>query len=196
MNKKETGKKLVDVSVLDVMKGIVDRHTKHFKSDFDYDIERIKKVALKEGQQEKCFIWLCRECGTWLLQERDVFIRETGDYNILMYYEWQKADKILAFAAEINAVNGSRVMGNIYSLDFEKYCKHVQEAAVPAGSIVLCYENGRRIKMPSEHFSASPDKEFGKFENFEFQTESEEGLRILLREERQDRQQFQEVSVI
>ena len=64
--------------------------------------------------------------------QKYLFIRETGDYNILMYYEWQKADKILAFAAEINAVNGSRVMGNIYSLDFEKYCKHVQEAAVPA----------------------------------------------------------------
>ncbi len=196
MSKKAEGKKLVNVSVLDVMRSIVNRHTKFFQNDFDYDVERIRAAALKASQKNICFVWLCRECGTWLLRERDLFIRETGDYNILMYYEWQKADKILAFAAEINAVNGSRVMGNIYSLDFEKYCKHVQEAAVPAGSIVLCYENGRRIKMPSEHFSASPDKEFGKFENFEFQPESEEGLRILLREERQDRQQFQEVSVI
>lgn len=53
MNKKE---------LLSKMENIVKRYVKHYKSDFyDYDLDTLK------SENEKKYIWIVRECGTFLL---------------------------------------------------------------------------------------------------------------------------------
>ncbi len=193
MNKElGAGMKLVNVNVLDVMRGIVNSHTKHYKTDFDYDVETLKKAVVKPGRADRTFLWLCRERGTWLLRERDVFIQGTMENSTFRHYAGQTAEAVLAYAVEAVALDGNAVRGNIYGLDYKKHCGHVGAAAVPAGSIVLCYEHGQRIEPPTAHFGACPDKVLGKFERFEFMPESPGQLKSVLIAERQRRERLKE----
>jgi len=184
------GKKLLNVNVLDIMQRIVDRHTKHYKTDFNYDAETIKESVLKPKQEDRTFIWLCRVSGTWLLRERDVFIQGTRENNTLRFYAGQAEDAILVYAIEASATDGSDVYGNIYGLNYRDFHDRVKTSAVPAGSIVLHYEHGQRIQPPSEHFGFYPDKEFGKFKRYEFMPESQEQLETALQKEKMYRSHF------
>lgn len=184
------GKKLLNVNILDIMQRIVDRNTKHYKTDFAYDVETIKDAVLKPDLADRTFIWLCRESGTWLLRERDVFIQGTRENNTFQFYAEQTDDVILAYVIEANTINGSTGFGDIYGLDYKDYYNRVKTSAVPAGSIVLHYERGQRIQPSSQHFGFYPDKEFGMFERYEFMPESQEQLEIVLKKEKMRRSRF------
>lgn len=166
------------------MQRIVDSHTKHYKTDFAYDVEILKEAVLKPALEDRTFIWLCRECGTWLLRERDVFIHGTRENNTFRFYAEQTADVILSYAVEANTTDGSTICGNIYGFDYRDYYDRVKTSAVPAGSVVLSYELGQRIQPPSAHFCIYPDEEFGKFKHYEFMPESLEHLETVLKKEK------------
>ncbi len=61
--------KFVNIDILSIMKGIADTHVRHYQCDFDIDAESLKEAALKPERADRIFVWLCRECGTWLLKE-------------------------------------------------------------------------------------------------------------------------------
>ncbi len=193
MNKElGAGMKLVNVNVLDAMRRIVDGHTKHYRTDFGYDVETLKKAAVKPGRADRAFLWLCREHGTWLLRERDVFIQGTMENSTFRHYAGQTAEAVLAYAVEATALDGNAVRGNIYGLDYKKHCGHVGAAAVPAGRIVLCYERGQRTIEPTAHFGTCPDEALGRFMGFGFVPESPGQLESVLMAERQRRERLRE----
>ncbi len=72
-----------DIDTIRFMGRVVKIHTRHYQSDFDMDKEMLWGAA---GQQDKSFIWLCRTAGTWLLYERDVFLKGTSANNIFNFY--------------------------------------------------------------------------------------------------------------
>ena len=144
--------KFVNVDILSVMKGIADTHVRHYQSDFDIDAESLKEAALKPERADRIFVWLCRECGTWLLREKDVFIQGTHENSVFTYYAEQTRDLILAFVIEVVGADGDTVKGNIYALDYRKHYQHVCRAAVSAGSVTITYEHGQRTIPPTQHF--------------------------------------------
>ena len=184
--------KFVNIDILSVMKGIADTHVRHYQSDFDIDAESLKEAALKPERADRIFVWLCRECGTWLLTEKNLFIRGTHENNTFCFYAEQKYKDILCYVVEAKSLDRDTVMGNLYSLDYSEHYKHVQTAAVQAGNIVLHYERGQRTIQPSEHFNALPDSKLGKFVSFEFQPKSQEQLEIVLMNEKRSRERFKE----
>lgn len=184
--------KFVNVDILSVMKGIADTHVRHYQSDFDIDAESLKEAALKPERSDRIFVWLCRECGTWLLTEKNLFIRGTHENNTFCFYAEQKYKDILCYVVEAKSLDRDTVMGNLYSLEYSKYYKNVQTAAVQAGNIVLHYERGQRTIQPSEHFNVLPDSKLGKFVSFEFQPKSQEQLEMVLMNEKRSRERFKE----
>lgn len=184
--------KHMSIDVLSVMKGIVDSHVKHYQSDFDIDTETIKEAALKTERTERIFVWLCRESGTWLLKEKNVFIQGTWENNTFCFYAEQTSDNILAFVVEVAALDGDTVTGNFYALDYPEYYQHVQTAAVQAGNIIVAYEKGERILPPTAHFGAYPDYELGRFISYKFVPESPEQLEMVLVNEKRTRNNFKE----
>ena len=186
------GTKYMNTDILKAMQTIVDGHVKYYQSDFGYDIETLKEAAVKAERADRIFVWMCRECGTWLLREKDVFIRGTHENNTFCFYAEQKYKDILCYVVEAKSLDRDTVMGNLYSLDYSGHYKHVQTAAVQAGNIVLHYERGQRTIQPSEHFNALPDSKLGKFVSFEFQPKSQEQLEIVLMNEKRSRERFKE----
>lgn len=187
------GTKFINTDILKVMKGIVDSHVKYYQSDFDIDTELIKEAALKKERTDRIFVWLCRESGTWLLKEKNIFINGTRENNTFRFYAEQTSDNILAFAVEVVGIDGDTITGNLYALDYKLYYEHVKKAAVQTGNIIITYEHGQRTLPPSQHFGAYPDYELGAFVSYLFVPESQEQLKMVLHDEKWSRERFKKI---
>ena len=93
-----------------------------YQSDFDYDIETLNQAA---GGSH--FLWLSRANGTSLLNERDVYIRNTSAHQTWCYYS-AELDGVKAFAVMVR-YGGDKPVGDIYELDYSKHKKEVQEVS-------------------------------------------------------------------
>ena len=72
--------KFSNVDILDFMKKVVEKHTRYYQSDFEIDKEILWRAAVRQEQQDKTFIWLCRTHGTWCLLEKNVFLKDTREH--------------------------------------------------------------------------------------------------------------------
>ena len=184
--------KFSNMDVIKFMEKIVLKHVQHYQSDFDIDKEILRDAADKQEQQERVFVWLCRTCGTWLLHERDVFIKDTREYNTVRFYIEQTSEPIVAFIIEVIGACNFRVMGNIYSLNYAAYCTSVKDRALDAAHVMVQYENGTRFKDANANISGYPDEEYGKLKSLKYYPSSQEELIELLNREKQERELFPE----
>lgn len=53
--------KFSNVDILSFMGNVVQKHIKHYQSDFEIDREMLTEAADRQEQQDKTFIWLCRQ---------------------------------------------------------------------------------------------------------------------------------------
>lgn len=185
-----SGMKFEGVDLYAVMGSIVDSHVEHYRSDFDIDMKILREAAGKEEREERTYLWLCRTCGTWLLRERDVFIQGTREYHTFRFYAEQSPKGVIAYAVEVTGSEGDAIIGNLYTLDYAIHYKHVISAAQKAGGILFVYESGQRVKPADSHIYGHDDKDYGKFQYFEFQPESPDSLSWLLYGERHKRNMF------
>lgn len=184
--------KFSNVDILSFMGDVVQKHTKHYQSDFETDKEILREATGRQKQQDKTYIWLCRTAGTWCLLERNVFLKDTGEFHAFSYYAEQTSDFILAFLIEVTDGAQGSVMGNIYALDYMAYYKHIQTASLKAETVLMQYEHGCRIQGADKPVSGYPDMEYGKLQSIQFEPHSQEELTELLWNERQERRRFKE----
>lgn len=184
--------KFSNLDILDFMGKVVEKHTRYYQSDFQIDQEILLESADRQEQEDKTFIWLCRTAGTWLLTERNVFIKDTREYNTFTFYAEQTNDTILAYVVEITDSRPGFLTGNVYALDYLEYYGRICSISVKPESVIMQYEHGCRTKGADERISSFPDTEYGILHSIQYQPHSEEELRVLLEKERQERGRFRE----
>lgn len=182
--------KFMGVDILDAMGRIVEVHTKHYKSDFLLDAEILRAAAMKQERQDRIFLWMCRENGTWCLRERDVFLEGTREYNTFCFYAEQTREPILAYAVEATGIVDGIVAGDIYTLDYQGHYEFIKKSVASLGSVVLVYEQGERVQAAGEPIMRHRDIGLGKFISIEYQPDSPKKLRELLWNERYRRDHF------
>lgn len=183
--------KFPGVDLLDAMGSIVEAHTTFYKSDFYADdVKKLRDAASNQERDDKCFLWLCRTHGTWLLNERNVFIRNTFEYNTFTFYAANHTDDVLAFAVEVTGTDGEKVIGNLYSLDYLCHASHVFSGALMPSVLVLNYERGTRYTRGDAHITAYPDAEYGALVSYAYLPDSQEDWDCLLRLGRKNRERF------
>ena len=57
-------KKFEDVDVIDSLRRIMNVNTKHYKSDFVYDAEKIRAAAVGDKSEDNTLLFMSRENGT------------------------------------------------------------------------------------------------------------------------------------
>ncbi len=191
-NKVKNNEKFTNVDILQFMGQVVKKHTTHYQLDFEIDKKILIEAAYKQEQQDRTFIWLCRTHGTWCLHERDVFLKDTREYNTFMFYMEQTREPVLAFVIEVTGACNNIVYGNLYAIDYKSFYKHVRDIALDTAYVVMKYEHGIRTKNANAHIDAYPDKEYGEFQSFQSQPSSQEELKDLLWRERLERTSFPE----
>ena len=179
--------KFEDVDVFASLEAIMKQNTGFYQSDFDIDRQIIAEKAASPNKEDKTLLWLSRPSGTYCFRERDVFIKDTAPNNTWRFYKEQTRDLILAYAVELTGVQGGKIKGNLYELDYEKHYECVKDNTVDAGTVTLVYEQGTREQPADRRFDGYPDPQLGKFERFEVQPKDPETLQSLLREEKHSR---------
>ncbi len=177
--------KFSNVDILSFMAQVVEKHTKHYQSDFEIDKEILTEAADRQKQRDKTFIWLCRTSGTWLLLERNVFLKGTSENNTFTFYAEQTSDPILAYVIEITSGAQDSITGNVYVLDYMAHYDHVCTVSLKAETVVIQYERGCRVRKADERIDGHPDAEYGNLVSVH-QPHSEDELKALLQKERQE----------
>ena len=177
--------KFESVNLFETMGGIVQAHVRAYREDFDTDKEMLQAAA--EGPS-RAFLWLCRTMGTWLLDERNIFLKATRESNTFRFYQEQTKEPIILFAVEVTGLDGDAVIGNLYLLDYQSHYRHVLAESQEA-SAVMHYEDGNRI-IPAEKVTLYDDAEFGRLLNWDYLPESENDLSVLLWKEQRHRASF------
>ena len=183
-------KKFENVDVIDTLQQIMRHNTAYYRNDFDIDKRILTRAAQSSSPEDKAFLWMSRPAGTHCLRERDVFLKDTREYNTFRFYAEQTTDKVLAYAVAITGMENGKIMGNVYELDYREQAQKVFREALPADTHALIYENGTRHQPANYRFDAQPDKDFGKFERFEALPNDPDALQDLLRSERKAREQL------
>lgn len=184
--------KFSNVDILAFMGNVVQKHTKHYQSDFEIDEKILREAADRQEQRDKTFIWLCRTAGTWLLLERNIFLKDTREFNTFSFYAEQTSDLILAYVIEVIGDAQDSVMGNVYVLDYPEHYSHVHSVSLKAETVVMQYEHGCRTQSADDRISGYPDMEYGKLQSVQYHPHSQEELTGLLWNERRERKCFKE----
>ena len=177
-------KKFENVDIVDSLRRIMNINTKQYKSDFIRDVDIIQAAALSNKSEDKRLMFLSRPSGTYCFRERDIYIKNTFSYAVWRYYGETTDDKILAYAVQIKGIEGDKIKGNLYELDYRAHFKHVIQAAVNADTQTLHYERGD-IDVPASmrvKFQLHP--KYGDLLNCELIPNNEEELNSVLRRER------------
>lgn len=186
--------KLMNVNVLSVMQRIGDAHIEHYRSDLDIDMSALRAVAGTEDGRGRTFLWLCRKSGSWLLNERNVLLRDSSENNTCRFYDEQDmGNEILAYIIEVSERRGRSVVGNIYSLDYAAYCEYIRQNAART-DVCMTYERGKRV-IPVERMTTCPDAELGKLQAWVYQPKSSETVDALMAETKRERMKFTAVEL-
>lgn len=180
--------KFENMDVLASLQQIMQQNTAFFRNDFDIDKKILTRAAASKNTEDKIYLWFCRPNGTHCLRERDVFLRGTREHNTFRFYHEQTKECVLAYAVVLSGVEGGKVKGSIYELDYARKAEFVIQSALRTDNNRLIYENGSRELPKDYRFEAVPDREYGKFLRYEAVPHDPDALRELLRDESRKRE--------
>lgn len=162
-------------------------HTQHYKEDFDVDKELIQKVALSGEPEERRLLWMSRPCGTYCLSEREVYLQESNENKVWMFYHEQTNDPILAYALTLDGLQDGKVTGTIYPLDYPSHVERVKSLSCPIDRVTVTFEDGVQFTLPYQSRRRQINElmpEHGTPKSMQYAPESERELAVILRRER------------
>lgn len=137
-----------NVDVLDALSKIVELHTRHYKEDFDLDKELIPKLALSPNPEDKHILWMSRLCGTHVLREQNIYLKDTYEHNTWKFYYEQAKEPILAYAVSLDRIQHGKVIGSIYPLNYASHVEHIKQLALPICKVSVTFEDGFTTTLP------------------------------------------------
>ena len=182
--------KFENVDVLAVLEQIMRQNTAFYQDDFEIDKDMLRKAAASDKAEDKTLLWMSRPSGTYCFRERDVFLKDTRQYNTWKFYGEQTRDHVLAYVVELTGKVGGKIRGTLYELDYQQHFRHVIAEAVKADNLILHYEKGDKEQPAAQYFNGSPDPKLGAFLRYEAKPNEPENLREVLRQEQKGREQL------
>lgn len=140
--------------VLAVLHEIMLHNTKHFQEDFVVDEEILREAAEESNSLDRRYLWMSRPCGTHCLKEKDVFLYNSPEYSTWTAYA-DTADKIIAYAVQLNGYTDGVLKGDLYELDYASHCAMAENSAVKIaqvklhcgdGDVIMAYSDDWRLK--------------------------------------------------
>ena len=143
--------KYENVDVIAFLEEKMKNNTKHYQSDFKYDIEMFENES-KSQNGHNVLLWLSRESGTHCMYEKDVFIKNTAGNTTWKYFENYDPDEFLAFAVEITGVEDGVIKGNCYHLDYMAHIQEVKNKEVNSTEKIITFSDDHKEKLSSPYY--------------------------------------------
>jgi len=192
---KEPLRKFMNVDVIASLQSIMEQVTVYCRADFDIDRGTITRAALSEEPEKRNLLWLCRQGGTHLHTERDVFIKGTKSHNNIQFYHRDcQSEKAVLYSVEITGVKNGVVRGNIYERDRHQYAELAFRGASPYTDVTLTFISGRELRIPQKDFvyptQQDLEYEHGKIMEVRNEPEDESVVQGALRREHERRERL------
>lgn len=175
-----------NTDILDFLENVVRTNTHSYQEDFQFDVQKLTKAALARYTEDRTFYWMSRPCGTWCLNERDIFIRDTFDHHAWTTYE-NEADKIKAFCVAVTGLDQGKPLGTIYPIDYKTQVPRIKKIALPAEAVILTLSEGQTVSIPCDRVTGGLGqlrKQYGTIEHFRYTVRDEHELQALIFSER------------
>ena len=165
---------------------IVQENTTAYRSDFDYDVDILKKAAKAPRAEDRSFCWMSRPCGTWCVNEREVFLQGTTAHSVWTHYD-RENEGFKAFRVVVHGMKDGRVMGDLYPLNYVEHRRRVEAEALPVIRISGQYADGTDFQIPFSEFhkgeSIRQNDLHGGIKKLRYETMDEVELQDLLARE-------------
>ena len=184
--------KYINCDIVSILKAVVERNTKAYKGDLDYDKAAFIRVAENPDGENNRFVWLSRRNGTVCLLERETYIKESGAHEIWQFYAKSKgeSEKFVAYAAEVTGLENGRVIGNLHEFDYLKHVEAVKKTAFVSAGIEVQFEDGTELNLPYKEFHREWDNLNIEHGNIVYQRhlpENEDELQAVMKQSRVER---------
>lgn len=192
---KESLRKFMNVDIIATLYSIMEQITAFCREDFEYDRKAILKAAHSVEPENRDLLWLCRENGTQIHMERDIFIKGTRSYNNIQFYHQDcQSERVALYGVEITGIKNGVVRGNIYERDRHQYAELAFRLASPYSDVTLTFISGQKLCIPAKDYVylARQDLEFehGKIMEVRNEAEDESVVQGALRREHERRQRL------
>ena len=127
-------RKFYQPDILSHLAEIVQKNTRAYTTDFDFDAKRLWASAQETDMERRSFLWMCRPLGTWCVLEREVFLDDTNANCIWTHYA-DCPDGILAYRVVIEGIRDGKLAGKIIPLDYAKQVQRVIKSALPIAKV-------------------------------------------------------------
>lgn len=188
-------RKFMNVDVIASLQSIVEQVNVHYRTDWGYDQQAIQKAAQSDDPEKHNLLWLCRESGTHLHKERDVFIKGTASHNNIQFYHKDcQSEKAVIYSVEITGEKNGAVRGNLYERDRHQYAELADRGASPYTDETVTFISGEELRIPKEEFkySSQSDLEYehGKIMEVRHEAEDESVVQGALQREHERREKL------
>ncbi|MDR2559198.1 MAG: hypothetical protein LBC86_06615 [Oscillospiraceae bacterium] len=173
--------KFKNVDIISALRKIVDNNNYYYKTDLCYDIEKLQTA----NANEKYFLFLSRESGTYFFNERDIYVKDTYPHNTWLNHS--ERDRVKAFSVEVTRF-GAKPVGNIFEIDYELHREHIRANVQNPVSVTITYQppysnNNAEQQFGYEDYiknSKNINSEYGKILTEHYNVGDEEKLAEIL----------------
>ena len=130
--------KFYQPDILSCLTEIVQKNTRAYTTDFDFDAKRLWDSAQESDMERRSFLWMCRPLGTWCVLEREVFLDDTNANCIWTHYA-DCPEGILAYRIVIEGIHDGKLAGRVIPIDYAKQVQRVIKSALPVA--IIQYRN-------------------------------------------------------
>lgn len=127
-------RKLYQPDILSHLAEIVQKNTRAYTADFDFDAKRLLDSAQESDMERRSFLWMSRPCGTWCVLEREVFLDDTNANCIWTHYA-DCPEGILAYRIVVEGIRDGKLAGKVIPIDYAKQVRRVMQSALPVVKI-------------------------------------------------------------
>ena len=179
--------KFENIDLVDVLRKIMDIHTQNYKEDFELDAKLLYDLASSSSAEDKHLLWMSRPNGTYLLPEREVYVEDSYENKVWEFYHDQTRDPILAYAVEINGLEGDTVKGSLIELDYATHVERMKQLTVPVEKMAVTFEDSTTFFLPFRSYwreSKPLEEKHGAVASVSYLPENAAELDMILRRER------------
>jgi|GEM_PF-3086980 len=151
-------RRFMDVDLFDFLGHISDKVLIHYRNDWNIDKEFLLKRAESSDPNDKRVAWHVCATSSHQLDERDVFIKESGAFGYWTDYHQNDPD-MFGFFVEITGHENGKVYGNVFEVgEYIKHVERVRDIALPIDTVTLEYSEswgvncGLTITVPRKEY--------------------------------------------
>lgn len=173
------------IELIPFMQKVVLRTTKTYREDLKDDILRLRNAAQDPFAENRIFYWMARPCGTWLVTERNAFLRDSNGFKIWTHYA-DDFNGIQAYRFVVTNGSGDNPMGTVRKLNYPEQVKRVEKGALPVVRVEITFQSGQVREVLPEKLMEEREwlfNEYGIIKHIRYCPENEDELACVLMEE-------------